>query len=113
MFIKVKNTFIGLHCWPKAPTEVDFLRSHHRHNFIIRTKISVYHNDREIEFFMLQDEIQNIIKEQVENMPLERSCEDIGKVILKALREKYIDREIEIEVSEDDECSAIVNTSDL
>jgi len=48
-FIRIKTQFEGLHRWPKAPVPDDYLRSPHRHLFVVEADIEVFHDDREIE----------------------------------------------------------------
>lgn len=61
-WIKVKTEFRGIHCWPECPyEEVAFLRDPHRHTFKVEVKIEVEHNDRGIEFFMFQHDVDREI----------------------------------------------------
>lgn len=109
--VKVKTSFKGLHCWPECPIEeVAFLRDPHRHTFYVSVKMDVFHNDREVEFFVLQMAINDIIKElygddQIKDLG-RKSCEDIADEIHRALLVQY-PRKMVIEVSEDNEVSAI------
>lgn len=48
-FIRVKTQFEGLHHWPDAPKPEEYLRSPHRHLFVVEADIEVFHDDREIE----------------------------------------------------------------
>ncbi|MGH3770366.1 MAG: hypothetical protein ACRDRW_03035 [Pseudonocardiaceae bacterium] len=48
-FIRVKTQFEGLHHWPDAPELEGYLRSPHRHLFVIEADIEVFHDNREIE----------------------------------------------------------------
>lgn len=108
--IKVQNNFEGFHAWPKAPKEVDFLRNKHRHIFYVTATIEVLHNDRELEFFIVQRFIKKIIETKILGKPeLRRSCEDIAETILDYLEAKYRGRMISVEVSEDRENSSVVN----
>ena len=48
----------GVHCWPDCPfEEVAFLRDPHRHQFVIKAHKQVFHDDRDVEFIMLQRKI--------------------------------------------------------
>jgi len=72
--------------------------------------MDVFHNDREVEFFVLQMAINDIIKElygddQIKDLG-RKSCEDIADEIHRALLVQY-PRKMVIEVSEDNEVSAI------
>ena len=42
----------GIHKYPDAPDEVEFLRYPHRHIFKFKVQIDVEHDDRDIEFFI-------------------------------------------------------------
>ena len=59
--IIVTNSFKGCHKYADAPDCVAFLRNVHRHVFNVKTTIEVTHNNRDIEFFMLQDEIERFV----------------------------------------------------
>lgn len=107
--VKIQTQFEDFHCWPDAPEEVDFLRSNHRHIFKVSVKIEVNHDDREIEFFILQRQVNNIIETSVKPMEQRKSCEDMAEVIMDYLEVIYPSRFIEVEVSEDGENSSIVN----
>tara|TARA_R110000868_G_scaffold132290_2_gene342957 strand:+ start:5337 stop:5555 length:219 start_codon:yes stop_codon:yes gene_type:complete len=60
--IYISTSFEGLHQWKDAPDQVDFLRSAHRHIFNIKIYFEVNHNDRDLEFFMMKSEINNLIE---------------------------------------------------
>lgn len=110
--IFVTTEFVGLHHWPEAPKEVEFLRNIHRHRFKVRAEIESFHNDRELEFFMVQSFINSVIEKSVKRMKKRRSCEDMAELILKKLQEKYGDhREYSVEVNEDGENGAILSTN--
>ena len=52
-FIYVTTQFEGVHRYKDAPDEVSFLRDYHRHIFKVKLAIEVMHNERDIEFIML------------------------------------------------------------
>lgn len=60
--IVVRNQFVALHRWCSAPGEVNFLSYPHRHTFHVLTTVEVGHGDRAVEFFCLQQEIDQIIR---------------------------------------------------
>ena len=111
MFIAVTNFFEGIHRYKDAPQQVDFLRNYHRHIFNIKTKIEVFHDDRELEFIMVKRNINNFINSCLndegyffmENL----SCEQFADKLYEYLIKEYGQRKITIEVSEDDENCAI------
>lgn len=108
-YINVKTNFIGYHSYPAAPAEVSFLKHTHRHVFYVNVTIQVFNDDRDIEFFMLQKELNDYIQttgDQLNN----KSCEMIAKDFLQYINVKYQNRNVIIEVSEDNENSAIVQS---
>lgn len=123
-FVKVKTSFKGTHNWPECPyDEVAFLRDPHRHTFHVRLTVEVTHHDRDIEFFMLQMEADAVLKKLYGNEPIRhlgrRSCEQIAEELYDGLSDKVRNfpatsngetqkRKIVIEVSEDNEVSAVV-----
>lgn len=118
--ITVVNDFIGYHQYAQAPEDVAFLRAWHRHHFIIKTSLSVEHNDRDIEFFELQDKVHRFILQRFGERPLDvvvedylpgiflESCEDCAEELVNYLREETGRNFIEVSVSEDNECEATV-----
>lgn len=57
--IDVSSTvkLIGFHCWPEAHDTRDYLRSRHRHEFIVIPRVRVGHDDRDVEFHDLRDHV--------------------------------------------------------
>lgn len=110
-FIKVRTEFEGFHFYPNAgeiDPRIKFLENEHRHTFKVEVKVSVDHLDREIEFFLLQWDINDFIKSGSQN---HKSCEMIATDILNYLLsvDKYgKNRYYEITVSEDGENDGIV-----
>lgn len=107
-FIKTKTQFVGFHSWPDAPPETDFLKDRHRHIFIISAKVEVLHNNRDVEFFHLQDDIVYWLENNVNKHDV-GSCESLAERLLESLETRYLKRKIEITVSEDGESEGIVN----
>jgi len=103
-FIKVKTSFEGIHKYPKAPKEVDFLRNPHRHTFFVTVKIEVFNDDRDIEFIIFKRFINSLLKEK--NLDY-KSCEMISDELFKEIIKKYPERDVEIEISEDNENSSV------
>lgn len=66
----------GFHCWPGAPTDLEYLRHRHRHIFEIRMKFQVQDNDREIEINRRQSEISRYLLARYGNR--EGGCEFSG-----------------------------------
>ena len=108
MEIYIKNKFEGFHKWKDAPDEVAFLRDVHRHIFHVKTTIEVQQADRELEFFMVQHRINDIIAKFNNETMVEWSCETIGIHILKELHKLYPGRRMMCDVNEDGENGAVV-----
>lgn len=107
--IYVQSQFIALHRWIEAPEEVSFLRDWHRHVFHVRIDLRVLHNDRELEFFLVQKDLRNVLW-QWEALRVEKSCEMFCEEIAKALQKKYPTL-FRVEVSEDGENGAVLSVA--
>ena len=95
----------GMHRYPAAPEEVAFLRHPHRHIFKFRAEIEVFHDDRDIEFFIMKKDLQeNVWPLQVEFDY--KSCEMLAKDVVTYLTTKYPGRSITVDCSEDGENGA-------
>lgn len=106
-YIKVKTRFEGFHSYPDAPERVAFLKNTHRHMFYIEATIEVFHDDRELEFFLVKEVLDKEIIIYVGLGDL-GSCEMIGDKILDGLINTYGEkRYYSVEVSEDGENSGI------
>ena len=112
-YITVKNQFVGTHKWGNCPHEdVAFLKNEHRHVFHVQTVLPVNHDDRDLEFFMVQNEIDKTIYDLYDGNTVHlelgnRSCEMVAKEIIDGLRKTYDNLPwIRVSVSEDDENSA-------
>lgn len=101
--ITVKNSFVGVHCYPNAPEEVCYLKYPHRHNFNIESTIEVFHNDRELEFYVVQDSIDRFLKNI--RFTESTSCEQIAEKVMNFLIDTYCNdkvyRDISVSVGED------------
>ena len=64
--ILIKTSFEGFHKYENAPEEVAFLRVLHRHTFNVEVEMETFHNDREIEFIMVQHELKNFFQNKYE-----------------------------------------------
>jgi len=96
----ITTQFEGYHKYLKAPKDVYFLTKEHRHMFKLKVWIEVMHNNRDIEFIMFKHYIEEQIKiTRLDDM----SCEMISDLLYKSINNKYPNRDICIEVSEDGE----------
>lgn len=108
-FIKVRTEFEGFHYYPNAgqiDPRIKFLENEHRHMFKVEVKISVTHDDRELEFFLVKWALTSFLHESKMN---HKSCEMIARDILNGhLIPNYGERYYEIVVSEDGESDGIL-----
>lgn len=96
--------FPALHCFPEAQAPVQFLRDTHRHMFKVRCEAYVSHNNREIEFLTIKEQMQKFCDEQYAGRDLgSMSCEDIATALLFAF-----DEVCAVEVSEDGENGVVL-----
>jgi len=104
----------GIHCFPAAATDpklktgdeydVSFLANPHRHIFHFRVCIDVFHDDRELEFIQFKRWLESLYASDRNVLELNyKSCEMIADELYLAIAEKYPDRDVWIEVSEDGE----------
>ena len=112
MMIFVKTTFEAIHKWADAPQEVAFLRNPHRHLFHVKLTVEVFHEDRDLEFFTVKEQLDHTIKQILLDDPMQ-SCEWMAIKILFKMSTKYPSRLMTCSVSEDGENGAIVSGEDL
>tara|TARA_A100000172_G_C3007976_1_gene98698 strand:+ start:446 stop:862 length:417 start_codon:yes stop_codon:yes gene_type:complete len=92
----------GIHKYPDAPDEVDFLRYPHRHMFHFKVQIEVYDNDRDIEFFIFKRWLESLYADSILELDY-KSCEMMADDLAKQIKDKYPGRQLSIDVSEDGE----------
>ena len=102
----------GIHCFPAAATDpkladVAFLASPHRHIFHFRVAIDVFHDDRELEFIQFKRWLENLYKDNILNLDF-MSCEMMSDDLYSEISQKYPNREVWIEVSEDGENGSFI-----
>jgi hypothetical protein len=107
----------GIHCYPAAATapelatgdeyDVSFLGSPHRHIFHFRVSIDVVHNDRDIEFIQFKRWLENLYKDNILQLDY-KSCEMMADDLYLQIANRYPNRSIWIEVSEDGENGALI-----
>jgi hypothetical protein len=91
----------GFHRYPNAPEDVGYLAFEHRHLFKFKVGIEVFHDDREIEFHQFLRWLEST--GSMANLDY-RSCEMIADDLAREIQNRYPNRDLEIEVSEDGEC---------
>ncbi len=115
--IWVKFSQEGIHRYPAALTDpnlatgdkydVSFLGHPHRHIFHFQVWISVTHDDRDIEFIQFKRWLQNLYGDNILNLDY-KSCEMIADDLYTQISERYPNRSVWIEVSEDNENGALI-----
>jgi len=104
----------GMHKYPQALedpalAEVKFLGYPHRHMFHFRVWIQVFHEDRDIEFILFKRWCQSLYTSNNSNLPegiLElnnQSCEMLADQLYSKVTDRYPNRDVWVEVSEDGE----------
>lgn len=107
----------GIHKYPAAATDpalatgdeydVSFLATPHRHIFHFRVWIDVIHNDRDIEFIQFKRWLENLYKDNILQLDY-KSCEMMADDLYLQIANKYPNRAVWIEVSEDGENGALI-----
>lgn len=102
----------GIHCYPAAATEkqladVSFLANEHRHIFHFRVEIQVFHNDRDLEFIQVKRWCEQLYGTGTLTLN-HKSCEMMSDELYQALTIKYPERDIKIQVSEDNENGCVI-----
>jgi hypothetical protein len=107
----------GMHKYPAALTDptlatgdeydVSFLGYPHRHIFHFKVWIGVTHNDRDIEFIQFKRWLLNLYKDATISLDF-KSCEMMSDDLYDMISQKYPNREVWIEVSEDGENGSFI-----
>ena len=115
--IWVTFTKEGIHKYPAALTDpklatgdeydVSFLGYPHRHIFHFKVEIQVFHDDRDIEFIQFKRWLENLYSNGTIQLD-HKSCEMMSDELHAVISNKYPNREIWIEVSEDGENGSFV-----
>lgn len=108
-FIEVTFQREGIHKYPAALTDpklkdVEFLGYPHRHMFHFRVRVSVTHNDRDIEFILFKRELERLYPITADY----QSCEMMAEYIIEYVVKNYPGKYVEVGVSEDGENGAIL-----
>lgn len=103
IFVKFQKE--GIHKYPDAPEGVEFLRHPHRHMFHFEVELEVFHDDRDIEFILLKRELEALYDEKTLQLDY-KSCEMMSDDLAAYIQEKYPNRHLTIEISEDGENGA-------
>ena len=109
----------GIHKYPAALTDpnlatgdaydVSFLGYPHRHIFHFRVWISVTHDDRDIEFIQFKRWLEELYSGSQAVLQLDyKSCEMMSEDLYTQILQKYPNREVWIEISEDGENGSFI-----
>jgi len=101
--------FEGYHRWLNAPDEVAFLRFKHRHIFHCKVHIEQLHHDRDIEYILCRHWLIGDVVARLDREDL-GSCEMIAEAIGKEIQLRYTDRLYKVDVSEDGENGALLES---
>ena len=114
--IWVKFQKEGIHKYPAAledpklatndEYDVSFLGYPHRHIFHFKVSIEVFHDDRDIEFIQFKRWLEKLYATGTLELDY-KSCEMISDDLYLQIRERYPERDVTIEVSEDNENGSI------
>ena len=107
----------GIHKYPAAlespelktgdEYDVSFLGYPHRHIFHFRVWINVVHNDRDIEFIQFKRWLEQLYASGTIQLDY-KSCEMMSDELHAHIVQKYPDREVWIEISEDGENGSFI-----
>ena len=110
-----KLSIPGFHCWTTPTAGVEYLAARHRHQFVIRVGWPVSHDDRDVEFHTalswMRQALSTFEKSEHGIEFGNESCEMIARRLWCRLTQDITPIGIApkwIEVSEDDECRALV-----
>ena len=109
-WIEVSFQKEGIHCYPEAATNPDladvaFLAHPHRHMFHFKVRMTVKHDNRDVEFIQLKRALENHVDTNDLN---NKSCEMMAQNIINYLMDNYKYREFVVSVFEDGENGAII-----
>ena len=110
----------GVHRYPAAATDpalctageydVSFLANLHRHMFHFRVSIDVFSNDRDIEFIQFKRWLESLYNNSNSILNLDyKSCEMIADDLYIQIADRYPNRAVVIEVSEDGENGCFIS----
>jgi hypothetical protein len=105
----------GIHLYPAAKDDpklktgewddVSFLGYTHRHIFHFKVGVEVFHDDRDVEFIQFKRGLESLYDEKTIELN-HKSCEMISDDLYDQIIDKYPERDVFIEVSEDGENGA-------
>ena len=107
----------GIHCYPAAATDpnlctageydVSFLASPHRHVFWFKVWIDVWHSNRDLEFIQFKRWLESLYSKDILQLDF-KSVEMLADDLYFQIAERYPERAVWIEISEDGENGCLV-----
>jgi hypothetical protein len=112
-YLSITVKFIGVHQWKECNLpEVSFLKYSHRHEFHVTAVLPVTESNRQLEFFIVQQEMANMLYDLYPHEGLifelgNDSCEMIAEKFVNKFHRKYPELNwVRVQVQEDTENSA-------
>lgn len=107
-YVFARARFTAIHAWPACPHEsVTYLRHRHRHEFHVEIRAEVQHNDRDVEFIMLKQQLEDVLRKWHNTDCGSTSCEQFAEDIAVAFKGVVT----YVSVSEDGENGAIIEVT--
>ena len=107
----------GIHKYPAAATDpnlatgdeydVSFLANPHRHVFWFKVWIDVFHNDRDLEFIQFKRWLENLYSKDILQLDF-KSVEMLADDLYVQIAQRYPDRAVWVEISEDGENGCLI-----
>jgi hypothetical protein len=107
----------GIHCYPAAATDpnlctageydVSFLASPHRHVFWFKVWIDVWHSNRDLEFIQFKRWLESLYGKDILQLDF-KSVEMLADDLYVQIAQRYPDRAVWIEISEDGENGCLI-----
>jgi hypothetical protein len=107
----------GIHRYPAAATDpalctageydVSFLASPHRHVFWFKVWIDVWHSNRDLEFIQFKRWLESLYSKDILQLDF-KSVEMLADDLYVQIAERYPDRAVWVEISEDGENGCLV-----
>jgi len=101
----IRTQFEGIHKYPDASGNEDFLKYPHRHIFHVEIKIEQFHDNRDIEYIAFKRWLNTLLSSDLDY----KSCEMIANEVIDKIKAKYPNRKLIVKVLEDNENGAEVS----
>lgn len=109
----IKTQFEGIHHYPDASGDEEYLKYPHRHMFHVEVKIEQFHDDRDIEYIGFKRWVNTLFEEWEFKGNIHylgaKSCETIAGKLMDQINYKYPGRGLTVKVLEDNENGAEVS----